>query len=158
MRFQRYRPRRHSRFDKFHSQFHRHRQCQFHRQYHRQCYRCFDLSHPSGCLRRCPPWCSYIEDQFTQVQYIMSSSAYGKKLNPYRRLRDPLGVMAVRQSVVVTNNPATIDQNQQLLVRFPNMGSNDVVVPGSARLAFTISLASTDANRTLVQNIGRAAV
>ena len=88
----------------------------------------------------------------------MSSSAYGKKLNPYRRLRDPLGVMAVRQSVVVTNNPATIDQNQQLLVRFPNMGSNDVVVPGSARLAFTISLASTDANRTLVQNIGRAAV
>ena len=44
------------------------------------------------------------------------------------------------------------------MVRFPNLGSNDVVVPGSARLAFTISLTSTDANRTLVQNIGRAAV
>ena len=88
----------------------------------------------------------------------MASSAYGKKLNPYRRLREPLGVKAVRQSVVVTNNPATIDQNQQLLVRFPNLGSNNVVVPGSARLAFTISLTSTDANRTLVQNIGRAAV
>ena len=88
----------------------------------------------------------------------MSSSAYGKKLNPYRRLRDSLGVKAVRQSVVVTNNPAAIDQNQQLLVRFPNLGSNDVVVPGSVRLAFTISLTSTDANRTLVQNIGRAAV
>ena len=88
----------------------------------------------------------------------MASSVYGRKLNPYRRLRDPLGVKAVRQSVVVTNNPATIDQCQQLLVRFPNLGSNDVVVPGSARLAFTISLTSTDANRTLVQNIGRAAV
>ena len=88
----------------------------------------------------------------------MASSAYGKKLNPYRRLRDPLGVKAVRQSVVITNNPATIDKCQQLQVRFPNLGSNDVIVPGSARLAFTISLTSTDANRTLVQNIGRAVV
>ena len=88
----------------------------------------------------------------------MASNTYGRKLNPYRRLRDPLGVKAVRQSVVVTNNPAAIDQNQQLLVRFPNLGSNDVVVPGSARLAFTISLTSTDDNRTLVQNIGRAVV
>ena len=88
----------------------------------------------------------------------MASNTYGRKLNPYRRLRDPLRVKAVRQSVVVTNNPAAIDQNQQLLVRFPNLGSNDVVVPGSARLAFTISLTSTDDNRTLVQNIGRDVV
>ena len=88
----------------------------------------------------------------------MASSAYGSKFNPYRRLRDPLGVKAVRQSVVVTNNPSTIDQNQQLLVRFPNLGTNDVIVPGTARLAFIVSLTSTDVNRTLVQNIGRAAV
>lgn len=88
----------------------------------------------------------------------MASSVYGSKLNPYRRLRDPLGVKAVRQSVVVTNNPSTIDQNQQLLVRFPNLGTNDVIVPGTVRLAFTIALTSPDANRTLVQNIGRAAV
>ena len=88
----------------------------------------------------------------------MASSSYGRKLNPYRRLRDPLGVKAIRQSVVVTNNPSTIDQNQQLLVRFPNLGPNDVIVPGTARLSFTIALTSTDVNRTLVQNIGRAAV
>ena len=88
----------------------------------------------------------------------MASSVYGSKLNPYRRLRDPLGVKAVRQSVVVTNNPSTIDQNQQLLVRFPNLGTNDVIVPGTARLAFTIALTSPDGNRTMVQNIGRAAV
>ena len=83
---------------------------------------------------------------------------YGRKLDPYRKLRDPLGVKAIRQSVVITNNPSTIDQNQQLLVRFPNLGPNDVIVPGSTRLSFTISLTSTDANRTLVQNIGRAIV
>ena len=58
----------------------------------------------------------------------MASSTYGRKLNPYRRLRDPLGVKGVRQSVVVTNNPSSIDQNQQLLVRFPNLGAHDVVV------------------------------
>ena len=88
----------------------------------------------------------------------MASSTYGRQLNPYRRLRDPLGVKGVRQSVVVTNNPSTIDQNQQLLVRFPNLGAHDVVVPGTARLAFTVSLTSTDANRTIVKNIGRAVV
>ena len=88
----------------------------------------------------------------------MASSTYGRKLNPYRRLPDPLGVKGVRQSVVVTNNPSSIDQNQQLLVRFPNLGAHDVVVPGTARLAFTVSLTSTDANRTIVKNVGRAVV
>ena len=92
----------------------------------------------------------------SKFNITMASSAYGSKLNPYRRLRDPLGVKAVRQSVIVTNYPSSIDQNHQLLVRFPNLGSNDVIAPGSARLAFTNSLASTDANRTLVQNVGRA--
>ena len=33
-------------------------------------------------------------------------SAYGSKLDPYRKLREPLGVKGIRQSVVVTNNPA----------------------------------------------------
>ena len=88
----------------------------------------------------------------------MASSAYGRQLNPYRRLRDPFGVKGDRQSVVVTNNPSTIDQGQQLLVRFPNLGADDVIVPGTARLAFTIALTSTDANRTVVQNLGRAVV
>ena len=89
---------------------------------------------------------------------MASSSSYGRKLNPYRRLRDPLGVKGIRQSVVVTNNPSTINQNQQLLVRFPNLGANDVIVPGTARLAFNIALNSTDANATVVQNLGRAIV
>ena len=85
-------------------------------------------------------------------------SAYGNKLNPYRKLRKPLGVRGIRQSVVITNNPSTIDQNQQLLVRFPNLGSNDVIVPRSARLAFEIEIKSTDANATVYQNLGRSIV
>ena len=88
----------------------------------------------------------------------MASTNFGHNLNPYRKLRDPLEIKGARHSVVITNNPSSIDQNQQLLVRFPNLGSYDVIVPGTAHLAFTISLTSTDDNRTVVQNLGRAVV
>ena len=94
-----------------------------------------------------------------KFKYTMaSSSKFRRKLNPYRCLCEPLGVKGVRQSVVITNNPSTIDQNQQLLVRFPNLGAHDVIVPGTARPAFRITLDSEDANRTVVQNLGRAIV
>ena len=84
--------------------------------------------------------------------------SYGEKLNPYRKIREPRGMRGIRQSVVITNNPSTIDQNQQLLVRFPNLSNNDVIVPRTARLAFEIELNSTDDNATIYQNIGRAIV
>ena len=85
-------------------------------------------------------------------------SSYGNKLDPYRKMREPRGIKGIRQSVVITNNPSTIDQNQQLLVRFPNLSDNDVIVPRSARLAFTIELTSKDANATVFQNLGRAII
>ena len=93
-----------------------------------------------------------------QLQYTMASSKFGRKLNPFGSLCEPLGVKGVRQSVVITNNPSSIDQNQQMLVRFFNLGKDDVIVPGTAKLAFTIALDSEDANRTVVQNLGRAIV
>ena len=58
--------------------------------------------------------------------------------------------------MIVTHNPNEIDQNQLLLVRFPNLSSDDVIVPGTANLSFNIKLDSTSNNRTLVSNIGRA--
>ena len=86
-------------------------------------------------------------------------STYGNKLKPYRKLRELLGVRGIRQSVVISNNPSTIDQNQQLLIRCPNLSTNDLIVPSTARLAFEIKLNSDDGvNRTLFQNIGRAIV
>ena len=87
------------------------------------------------------------------------SQSYGTILDPYRKLKEPLGVKGIRQSVVINNNPSTIDQGQTLSVRFPNLGSNDVIVPGTARVAFKINLSSeSDANRTVVANLGRAIV
>ena len=82
-------------------------------------------------------------------------SANGSKLDPQRKVREPLGVKGIRQSVVVTSNPSTIDQNQKLLLRLPKLGSNDVIVPRTARLAFTIELTSKDPNATVYQNLGR---
>ena len=45
------------------------------------------------------------------------------------------------------------------MIRFPNLGSDDVIIPGMVNLSFNIELSSTaDPNRTLVNNIGRAIV
>ena len=82
---------------------------------------------------------------------------YGKKLNPERSLRTAKGIKGTRLKIIVAHNPSKIDQNHLLLVRFPNLGSDDVIVPGTANLSFNIELSSiVDANRIFVSNIGRA--
>ena len=84
---------------------------------------------------------------------------YRKRLNPEHSLRTPKGIKGTRQKVIVTHNPSEIDQAQALQVRFPNLGSDDVIIPGTANISFNIELTSTvDPNRTLVSDIGRAIV
>jgi len=86
-------------------------------------------------------------------------TTFGNKLDPHFSARMAYGVKGNRQKVVVTNNPSTIDANQILTVRFPNLGENDVIVPGTVHLAFNIMLnGGTDANCTTVNNLGRAIV
>ena len=84
---------------------------------------------------------------------------YGTKLNPEHSLRTPCGIKGIGQKVIVTHNPSEIDQNQLLLIRFPNLGSDDVIIPKMANPSFNIELSSTaDLKRTLVSNVGRAIV
>ena len=84
---------------------------------------------------------------------------YGKRLNPECSLRTPKGIKGTRQKVIVTHNPIEIDQAQLLLVRFSNLGSDDIIISGMVNLSFNIELSSTvDANRTLMSNIGRAII
>ena len=84
---------------------------------------------------------------------------YGKRLNSERYLRTPKGIKGTRQKLTVTHNPSETDQAQLLEVKFPNSGSDDVIIPGTANLSFNIESTSTvDANRTLVSNIGRAII
>ena len=84
---------------------------------------------------------------------------YGKLLNPECSLRTTKEIKGTRQKVIVTHNPSEIDQAQELLVRFPNLGNDDVIILGMANLSFNIELTSAiDANRTLVSNISRAII
>ena len=69
---------------------------------------------------------------------------FGTRLNPTRSLKTACRVKRESQKVIVTHNPSEIDQNQLLLVRFPNLGIDDVSVPGTMNLCFNIKLDSTD--------------
>ena len=83
---------------------------------------------------------------------------YGKRLHPESSLRTPEGKEGIRQKVIVTHNPSPIDQNQDLLVRFPSLGSDDVIIPKMVNLSFNIELTSTADPNSLVSNIGRAII
>ena len=58
----------------------------------------------------------------------------------------------------VSHTPSTIDQNQDLEVRLPNLGASDVMVPGTLKLYFTLELTSSDTGRYLVNNICKAII
>ena len=61
--------------------------------------------------------------------------------------------------VIVTHNPSEIDQNQLLLVKFPNLGSDDVIIPGTVNLSFNMELfLAAEPKRTFVSNVGRAII
>ena len=80
-------------------------------------------------------------------------------MNPEHSLRTPKGIKGTRQKVIVTHNLSEIDQAQELLVRFSNLGSDHLIIPRMGNLSFNIELTSAiDANRTLVSNIGRAII
>ena len=84
---------------------------------------------------------------------------YRAKLNPECSLRTAHEIKGIRQKIIITHNPNEIDQNQLLLVSFPNLGCDDIIALGTANLFFNIKLDSTnDKNRILMSDIGRVIV
>ena len=79
----------------------------------------------------------------------------GDKLNPQRSYRKGFALKGLRQHIIKTNNPSTIRPDKLLTVRFPDLKENQLIIPGTTKLTFNISLAGTDANRTLVKNLGK---
>ena len=71
-----------------------------------------------------------------------------KKPNAYR-------VKSLHQHIIKTNSPSTIRPGELLMVRFPDLKENQVIIPGTTKLTFNISQVGTGANRTLVKNLGR---
>ena len=79
----------------------------------------------------------------------------GDRLNPQRSYRKGFALKGLRQHIIKTNNPSTIGPGELLTVRFPNLKENQVIIPGTTKLTFNVTLAGTDVNRTLVGNLGR---
>ena len=79
----------------------------------------------------------------------------GDKLNPKRSYRKGFALKGLHQHIIKTNNLSTIGPGELLTVRFPNLKENQVIIPSTTKLAFNITLAGTDVNRTLVENLGR---
>ena len=79
----------------------------------------------------------------------------GNKLNPQRSFRKGFAFIGLCQHIIKTNNPSTIGPDELLTVRFPDLKENQVIIPGTTKLAFNITLVGTDVNRTLVRNLGR---
>ena len=79
----------------------------------------------------------------------------GDRLNPQRSYRKGFALKGLRQHIIKTNNPSTIGPGELLTIRFPDLKENQVIIPGTTKLTFNISLVGTDVNRTLVGNLGR---
>ena len=79
----------------------------------------------------------------------------GDRLNPQRSYRKGFAPKGLRQHIIKTNNPSTIRLGELLTVRFPDLKENQVIIPGTTKLTFNITLVGTDPNRTLVGILGR---
>ena len=79
----------------------------------------------------------------------------GDKLNPQRSYSKGFALKGLQQHIIKTNNPSTIGPDELLTIRFPDLKENQLMVPSTTKLTFNVSLACTDVNRTLVENLGR---
>ena len=79
----------------------------------------------------------------------------GDRLNPQRSYRKGFALKGLRQRIIKTNNPSTIGPDELLTVRFPDLKENQAIIPSTTKLTFNISLAGTDVNRAIVENLGR---
>ena len=79
----------------------------------------------------------------------------GDKLNPQRSYRKGFALKGLCQHIIKTNNPSAIGPDELLTVRLPDLKENQLIILGSTKLTFNISLSGTDVSRTLVKNLGR---
>ena len=79
----------------------------------------------------------------------------GDKLNPQKSFKKGFALKGIRQHIIKTNNPSTIGPGQLLTVRCLDLKEDQVIIPGTTKLTYYISLSGTDANRPLVKYLGR---
>ena len=81
---------------------------------------------------------------------------YGEDIDPNRSSRIIRAQHFKRQHVVNTITPNSVKPGTTLIVEMPNLGKNDMIVPGSAFLSFNMDISGTkDVKRSVVPNLGR---
>ena len=80
------------------------------------------------------------------------SDEFGDILDPYKRLKIPLGFKASRTYHQVTHNPSSAKPGETLYVRIPKLEKNTIIVPRTFCLTFDLEL-SGDAGNYIVNNI-----
>ena len=86
------------------------------------------------------------------------SAIYGKKLDIDKSYRERFAFKADSQHIKISHTPSTIDQNQDLEVRIPNLGENNVMVPGSLKLTFDLEITSSLNTRYSVNSLAKALI
>ena len=77
----------------------------------------------------------------------------GDKLNPQRSYRKGFALKGLCQHIIKMNNPSTIGPDELLTVMFPDLKENQVIIPGTTKLTFNITLVGTDVNRIKINKL-----
>ena len=82
------------------------------------------------------------------------SRSISEKIDPNRMPKQPFGLKAESTLQRITFTPSSANPGETLYVNIPKLSGNNVIVPGSVRLAFNIDVGG-HADNTLVNNLGR---
>ena len=78
-----------------------------------------------------------------------------EKIDPNRTPKKSFGLKAETTSQRTTFTPSSANPGEILYVNIPKLSGNNVIVPGSVRLAFDLVITNAEANDTIVNNLGR---
>jgi len=87
-----------------------------------------------------------------------TGTAVTHSLLPTHTGKEIWGLKANRVVDRVTFNPSSAEPGKTLFIQVPNLGENEVLVPGSLALRFNVNLSGGHTNNYLVQNVLRALV
>ena len=83
---------------------------------------------------------------------------YGFHLNPYFPIREKAGLKAPKKHIIITHKPTSINPNQTLRVRIPQIDDNSVIVGDTFELSFNLNITGSNVKRAIVNNLAKSLV
>ena len=85
---------------------------------------------------------------------FLNMPTISEKIDPNRMSKQPFGLKAETTLQRITFTPSSANPGETLYINIPKLTGNNILVPGSVRLAFNL-VVDGHANNTVVNNIGR---